>query len=219
MKARLLKGTILYERKEFELAIYELKQAYKLDEKEVQHQLVKAMLDYGDLLEMKGQIGDAEKIYDEIIQDIYENEETALERKAKILIKRGDDFLSEGKPILAFQAYVSAKANKKIVKLLEMVSTQALVLEKDEKWAEAENIYSTLASMQPDEEKWQLKRVGIRKFQDLLNKVNKLIETATDSYEIGNFTVSRQNLDSANTLLHSVELSDSNTVPRSGKKN
>ncbi len=90
LKARLLIGTIYHEKGDFENAIGQFKDARRLDEKDALIELLSTMLDFGRYLENEGKIDNAEKIYDEILSDVHENDEIAIERKTNIIIRRAE---------------------------------------------------------------------------------------------------------------------------------
>jgi len=165
--ARLLKGIILYERKEFELSIIELKQAFKLDEKESMCHLISAMLDYGQLLELKGKACEAEKIYEEIICDIYENEETARARKAGIVFERAKKLFltgvtSEIVPLLDDVLSYQPENNnaRELIGIIKRVIDNSLFAQrayKSETLAESEKYVQAVLSDQPsNKEAFQL---------------------------------------------------------------
>lgn len=213
LKARMLKGAILFERKEYELAISELKQAYKLDEKEAFHPLVKVMLDYGELLEVTGKNEEAETIYDEIIQDIYENEETAIERKSNIVIKRGDAYKLNGEVVLAYQSYMSAGATKKASKLIVELEEDASKCESENSWNEARDIYSKLIFMQPDTAKWRSKQNMIYEWIKIEEDAKQEIILATNLYNEGDFKTSIELLSEAENKLEHIHSDIKGTKP------
>lgn len=172
-KARLLHGTILYERKEYLLAISELKEAYKFDENETRSLLVKTMLEYGVLLEEQGDDKSAENIYNEILQDIHKNEKNALLRKKSILIKQGDQYKANGEYILAFEIYNSVSSEEKTYELFKEMSLRAFNLESDGKIDEAENVYSILGKID-SKEQWSSKVSELRHLITFLAELEAL---------------------------------------------
>lgn len=205
-KARLLKGKILYERKEYELAIGELKQAFSLDEKEALYPLIKAMLEYGALLESQEREEDAENIYNEIIQDIYENEETALARRSAILIKRGDLYKSKGDPVQAYQMYLSAGSGQKTADFVNELEAQAHDYVSTCKWDAAKKTYSVLSEIQPEKGEWEIKQIEISELIKIEKDIDSKIGSAARLYSIGDYEESLVILDEAVKFLGKVKI-------------
>jgi len=188
LKARLLKGKILHEQKEYKSAIDEYKQAFILDETETLHPLLKVMLEYGSFLESQGLDDDAEKIYSEIIQDIYENEETATNRKTIILIKRGEELKASGDLLAAYRIYQSAGANNKAEELIYEIATQAAICVDTSKLENAQKMYALLEQLQPDNDEWNRKRKEIAERIHLEKELTTSLDQANAFYGQGNYS-------------------------------
>jgi tetratricopeptide (TPR) repeat protein len=205
-KARLLKGKILYERNEYELAIGELKQAFALDEKEALYPLIKAMLEYGALLESQEREEDAENIYNEIIQDIYEHEEEALARRTAILVRRGDFFKSKGDLVQAHLLYLDAGASQKAADLINKLEAQAHDYVSTYKWDAAKKIYSVLREIQPEKGEWEIKEIEISELIKIEKNIDSKVEGASRQFRNGDYEESLETLDEAVRFLGKVKI-------------
>ena len=182
-KARLLLATIYKDLSNYENAIRELKEAYKQDENEARYELITVMLKQGEILEERGELDAAEKIYSEILSDIYEYEDTARERKSLVLLRIGDKYRSNGDLVSAYKAYIASGIERKADEFIGELLSKAEQLMAHSELQEAESLFTLLMVMQPDNPEWNKRHVKVRKELEVEQKVRELLEEARRSFE------------------------------------
>jgi tetratricopeptide (TPR) repeat protein len=182
LKARLLLGQVLLEQEKLDEAVKELEEAYKNDEDAARYQLIRALLARGQEHERSQQPERALVVYNRALA-ISPREKVAIERRAALLVARGDDFLQHDNLDAALEAYQEAGAAEKIATVhtihrrreVGQLVADAEQCERDGEWAQALDFYNRLQQREPDEVRWRdaVVRIGDVQRRELLERVGE----------------------------------------------
>ncbi len=162
LKARLLLGTCLREQGDLPAAVEEFEWAYEYDAQAARYELVRTLLQRGELLEKEDAEDEALTVYERVLE-ISPRERVARERRAAIYVGRGDTALEAGDYDAALAAYEQAGAREKLREAaarkrkveLEDYARRGEEAAEAEDWAEAVKVYEWLADQDPGDSRWK----------------------------------------------------------------
>jgi tetratricopeptide (TPR) repeat protein len=162
LKARLLLGQVLLERKDAGEAVKELEEAYKYDDAAARYPLLRALLVLAEAHERAGADDDALACYERVLA-LSPQDRVAAERRVALLARRAAAARASGRLADAQQIYeqagdkqrASVIAAERAQQERERLASEARGFEAGGEWDKAMGAYQRLTDLEPGDPQWR----------------------------------------------------------------
>jgi tetratricopeptide (TPR) repeat protein len=174
LKARLLLGQVLFEHDQLDEAVTELEEAYRRDDDQSRHLLIRVLTACGEAHERIDAADRALAAYERVLA-ISQHETVARERRIALLYQRAEQLVREGRLEQARQTYELVGDTEKAAHVTQQQAQQAQeqaiakaeAYEQRDEWNQALAIYQQLMMDTPIDSRWHEAVARIKTERDL----------------------------------------------------